>query len=170
MKDLENEYISTEIREIENGDSSEISDYNDDLLEESEEEFSDGSNSQDSNELFAYKNKLKDLIKKIAVEQEIEGIRLSRSGHIRLQQNMKFLTAALLYETMDIIKRGNRVTIAPAHIDEALTKILEGADGLNVAIAKINDLSFKLQTLNKNTAIERAFLFLNDLENTNTEE
>jgi len=119
---------------------------------------------EDIDSLISYKKRLKILVRELAKSENLDMIRISKKGLLRLREKIQFLTAILTLEIIDSLKNDKKITIMPRHVDEAITKMLEGADGLTVAIVKMEEMVRGLSLLNQNSSTERALLFMNSIE------
>jgi len=128
--------------------------------ENSEPEFDE----EVESELFCYNDRLKDFVKEIGKSEGVDDVGFGQPARLRMQQSIKFLATVLIFDTMDILKKDNRVQIKPRHVDKALNKMLYEADGLQISITKIQELAETLEQLVTKTSLDRAMRYANGFE------
>lgn len=132
----------------------------DDEIEEDFDTEEDSTECEIDNKTIIYKKRLRKLIIQVA-EEELSDIRISKKGMLRLQDSIKFLSVALTYEIIDLLKAQGRKTIKPFYVDEALTRMLISSDALSISTDKLEQLVSELQNMNRNTSLNRAMDFIN---------
>lgn len=149
MNDIIN--TETELSELEEVSSS------DERIDESE------SIGEKEVELFCYNERLKDFVKEVAKTDGLDDVEFGRAAQLRMQESIKFIATALIFEIVGILKRDMKVRIKPKHVDEAVTRMLHEADGLQISITKLSQLTEELGCLVNKTSLDKATWYVNGL-------
>lgn len=115
------------------------------------------------NDYLCYTNRLRDLLRAIGSEEEIE-IECGPESLERVQSSIKYLSVVLIYEIIQVLKDNGRVRFKIEFIDEALTKMLGKSDAFGIAIKKTTELKEQLERLNEKSSISKAMDFINVIE------
>ncbi len=108
-----------------------------------------------------YKNRLRDLVKDIAIFERFEGIQITKDGLSRLQDTSKYIITMLIVEIVEELRNSNRKQITPKNIDNALDKILAKASGIDLVLTLLRENIVELEKLNTNTSVTKANQFIN---------
>ena len=124
---------------------------------------------EDNNNLL-YKQRLKDFMKQIGNNENFD-IKFYKTSEQTLQEYYKFITAALTYEIIDLLKKYDKKIITDNIIREAVSNFLSQADAFNVAIVELQDTISKLISHSSSTSIDKASHYINyTLPNTTIKE
>lgn len=124
---------------------------------------------EDNNNLL-YKQRLKDFMKQIGNNENFD-IKFYKTSEQTLQEYYKFITAALTYEIIDLLKKYDKKIITDDIIREAVSNFLSQADAFNVAIVELQDTISKLISHSSSTSIDKASHYINyTLPNTKIKE
>ncbi|MBU5353367.1 hypothetical protein KQI74_13810 [Paenibacillus barcinonensis] len=110
-----------------------------------------------------YTNRLRELLRAIGNEEEIN-IECGPESLERVQTSIKYLTVVLIYEIIQILKDKQKVRFKNEYIDEALSKVLGKSDSFGISIKKISELQEELESLNQQSAINKAMDYINIIE------
>ena len=108
-----------------------------------------------------YKNRLRDLVKDIAIFERFGGIQITKDGLGRLQDTSKYIITMLIVEIVEELRNSNKKQITPKNVDNALDKILAKASGIDLALTLLRENIVELEKLNTNTSVTKASQFIN---------
>lgn len=112
-------------------------------------------------DLFIYKNKLKDLINELSENEKYTGVQVSREGKDRIQEAGKYLIIILILEVINELRADGRKQIKKRDIDIALDKILAKSSAIEIAIEKLNESITDLININSDSSLIKASDFIN---------
>ncbi|WP_346975443.1 hypothetical protein [Clostridium perfringens] len=112
-------------------------------------------------DLFIYKNKLKDLINELSENEKYTGVQVSREGKERIQEAGKYLIIILILEVINELRADGRKQIKKRDIDIALDKILAKSSAIEIAIEKLNESITDLMNINSDSSLIKASDFIN---------